>query len=63
MLTKETGLEIHGKIGESKGRVRGYLGMGSESVAQKFVEAVVDKINEVNPPSKKKGIARWFSRD
>ena len=62
MLTKETGLEIHGKIGNSKGRVGGFICMGPESAAQNFIETIVDKINEVNPPSKKKGIARWFSR-
>lgn len=64
VITKETGLEIYGLIGASKRLVRGFVGMGEEEAAQKFVEAVVNKIAEFNPPDKKqkKGLfARWLS--
>jgi hypothetical protein len=64
VITKETGLEIYGKIGASKGIVRGFVGVGEDLVAQKFIETVVNKINELNPPTKKekKGfLARWLS--
>jgi hypothetical protein len=64
VLTKETGLEIFGLIGSSKGLVNGYVGMGKEEAAQKFCEAVENEITKLNPPRKKnkKGLfARWLS--
>ena len=60
-LSKDTGLEIAGYISTSKSRARGYVGMGSESMTQRFFEKVQEAIDEVRPPAKT-GIARWFSR-
>jgi hypothetical protein len=61
-LTGDTGLEVFGFIGGSKGRVRGYIGMGPELAAQKFCEAVVQAIETVNPPAKRK-LLRWLTGD
>jgi hypothetical protein len=52
-LTKDAGLEIVGYIGDAKGRVRGYIGMGTDLVAQKFCEEVRQAIIKANPPTKK----------
>ncbi len=60
-LTKDTGLEIFGYIGDSKNRIRGYIGMGTDPAAQKFCEKVIEAINKVNPPPAKKGLFRWFT--
>jgi hypothetical protein len=53
-LTSDAGLEVYGFIGDSKGRIRGYIGMGPEADAQKFCEAVVQAVDTVNPPLKRK---------
>ena len=53
-LTRDTGLEVCGFVEGSKGRVRGYIGMGPESAAQKFCEAVVKAVEAVNPPAKRR---------
>lgn len=58
-LTRDAGLEVFGVIGDSKGRVRGYIGMGPEAAAQKFCEAVIQAIEAVNPPVKRK-LPRWL---
>lgn len=58
-LTQDTGLEIVGYIGDSKGRVRGYLGMGPELAAQKFCEQVQQAIAKVKPPARR-GLPRWL---
>jgi hypothetical protein len=58
-LTKDTGLEIYGYIAGSKGRVRGYIGLGSEEAARKFCEAVKQTVEKVNPPSKK-SLPKWL---
>jgi len=58
-LTRDTGLEVFGFIGNSRGRVRGYIGMGPEAAAQKFCEAVVQAVETVNPPVKR-GLPRWL---
>jgi len=61
LFAKDTGLEIYGYVEGSKGRVRGYLGMGSEPVTQKFCEEVEKAIDKVRPPtSKRKWWARWL---
>ncbi len=60
-LTKDTGLEIAGYIRDAKAHVRGYIGMGAEPAAQKFCEKVIQMINEVHPPSTKKGLFRWLT--
>ncbi len=62
MLSKDAGLDIYGYIGggESKKRVRGYIGMGTEPVAQEFCEQVKSAIAELKPASKERGWFRWF---
>jgi len=58
-LVKDTGMEVSGYIGDSKGRVRGYIGMGPEPAAQKFCEQVQKAIEKVTPkPAKKRRL--WF---
>jgi len=57
-LVKDTGMEVSGYIGDSKGRVRGYIGMGPEPAAQKFREQVQKAIEKVNPKPTKKRL--WF---
>jgi hypothetical protein len=59
ILTKDTGLEVSGYIGNSKGRVRGYVGMESKIVAQKFCDEVRQAINKVNPPTKRR-LPKWL---
>jgi len=61
-LTRDAGLEVFGVIGDSKGRVRGYIGMGPEAAAQKFCEAVIQAVEAVNPPVKRR-LPRWLSGD
>jgi hypothetical protein len=52
-------MEVSGYIGDSKGRVRGYIGMGPEPAAQKFCEQVQQAIEKVTPkPAKKRRL--WF---
>ncbi len=60
-LTKDSGLEIAGYIGDAKNRVRGYIGMGTDPAAQKFCAEVIQAINKVNPPTTKKGLFRWLT--
>ena len=60
ILTRDTGLEIFGYIGNSKGRVQGYVGMGPELAAQKFCEEVKKAITKVKPPAKK-GLPKWLT--
>jgi hypothetical protein len=59
-LVKDTGMEVSGYIGDSKGRMRGYIGMGPEPAAQKFCEQVQKAIEKVTPKPAKRRI-RWFS--
>jgi hypothetical protein len=59
-ITKDAGLEIVGYIGDAKARVRGYIGMGADPVAQKFCEKVRQAIAEANPPTKK-GWFKWLT--
>lgn len=60
ILAKDTGLEIFGHIGDSKGRVKGYVGMGLELAAQKFCEQVQQAITKANPPPPRRGIPKWL---
>jgi hypothetical protein len=55
-LLQDTGIEVTGYIGDSKGRVRGYAGMGPEPAAQKFCEQVQKAIEQVKPKPAKKGL-------
>ncbi len=40
-FTEDTGLEVSGFIGDSPGRVKGYIGMGPEEAARKFCDEAV----------------------
>jgi hypothetical protein len=57
ILTQDTGLEISGYFENSKGPLKGHIGMESELVAQKFC----DEIARLNPP-KQKGWPKWMGR-
>lgn len=59
MLTKDSGLEIFGYVGDSNGNVRGYVGMGTELAAQNFCEEVRKAIATVQPPTKKT-LPKWL---
>lgn len=59
-LTKDTGLEISGYIGDSKGRVRGNLALGQEPAARKFCEEAIKSIEKANPSPKKRTIP-WLT--
>ena len=61
LFTKDVRLEILGYIGDSNARVRGYIGMGKDSAAQKFCEEVRQAILKANPPSSK-NIFSWPTR-
>jgi hypothetical protein len=60
-LTKDAGLEVIGYIGDIRGRVRGYVGMGTDPAAQKFCDEVTQAIAKVKPPAKK-GLFGWLTR-
>jgi hypothetical protein len=61
LITRDTGLEIFGFIGNSKGRVRGYVGMGLEPAAQKFCEEVEKAVSKAKPPPPpKKNLPKWL---
>jgi len=57
-LVKDTGMEVSGYIGDSKGRVRGYIGMGPEPAAQQFCDQVQKAIEKATPKPAKKRF--WF---
>jgi hypothetical protein len=63
-LSKESGLEIYGLIGEKKKRLGGKLALGPQEDARKFVAEVVRAVEEANPTPKKRDIPwlRWLSR-
>lgn len=61
LLVRDNGLEISGLIGEPKANVTGYLGMGPEPAAVKFLEAVQGAIAQVNPESTRKWPS-WMGR-
>ncbi|MBN2004240.1 MAG: hypothetical protein JXA21_12875 [Anaerolineae bacterium] len=58
-FTRDTGLEIIGYVQGSKGRIRGYIGMGPEPAAQKFRDEVKEAIDKINPPSKRR-LPKWL---
>jgi len=60
MLPREAGLEIAGKIEDTKGVMRGYIAMESISVAEKFCDEVNQVIDKVKPPVKN-SISKWWS--
>jgi hypothetical protein len=53
-FTKDTGLQVSGFIGDSPGRVKGYIGMGPEEAAQKFCEEVVQAADKVRKQGRSK---------
>ena len=58
LLVQDTGLQVSGYVGDSKAKVRGYIGMGPEPAAQKFCEQVQKAIEQVSPKPAKKRL--WF---
>jgi hypothetical protein len=60
ILTKDTGLEIFGYIGDSNSNVRGYIGMGAELASQNFCEEVRKAIAAMAPLPEKKNLPRWL---
>ena len=59
ILTGDSGLEVSGQIEDSKGMMRGFIGMGSAFAAQKFCDEVNRAIIKVNPPALK-NLSRWW---
>jgi hypothetical protein len=53
LLVRDNGLEIFGYVGDAKGRMRGYIGMGPEPAAQEFCQGVQQAVETINPPNKK----------
>jgi hypothetical protein len=60
IFAPDTGLEILGYIGEPKQKARGYVGMGTEAAAQKFLEEVQKAITAANPPLPPKKLPKWL---
>ena len=54
LFISDTGLEISGLLGNTKGMARGYIGMGPEPITQKFYDEVRQAIDKVNPSSASK---------
>jgi len=54
LFVTDTGLQISGLLGNSKGMTLGYIGMGPEPITQKFCDEVRQAIDKVNPPSTSK---------
>ena len=61
LFTRDTGLEVSGYIEASKTAIRGYIGMGPESTAQKFCDEVMQAINKANPPVQRTW-PKWMGR-
>lgn len=57
-ITRDTGIEISGYVGDAAKRTRGYIGTGDDPAAQKFCEAVQQEIAKVTPP--RKGLFSWL---
>jgi hypothetical protein len=54
LFLRDAGLEISGIIGDSKGGMSGYIGMGPEPATQKFCDEVQQAIAKINPSSTRK---------
>jgi hypothetical protein len=50
ILTRDTGMEISGYVGNAGRQIRGYVGMGEELAAQNFCEEVIKAITAATPP-------------
>ncbi len=62
-LTRDTGLQVSGYIGESKQRVRGYIGLGPEEAARAFCEQVmkaVERARQADQSRKPRPRLRWW---
>jgi len=59
LFTRDSGLEISGRIEGSKGTMRGSIAMESALVAQKFCDEVNQAISKVNPPAAK-NLSQWW---
>ncbi len=58
----DTGLEVAGFIGDSPGRVKGYIGMGPEEAARKFCNTVVEaaeKVRKEAGPKRRIKLGLW----
>jgi hypothetical protein len=54
LFITDSGLEISGLLGNTRGMALGYIGMGPEPITQKFCDEVRQAIDKVNPPSSSK---------
>ena len=61
-LVEDAGLEVNGYVGDSSTRIRGYIGLGTESAASRFCEAVKQAVDKVNPPRSFLDIFRYPRR-
>jgi hypothetical protein len=61
-LSKESGLEIAGLIGDRKAHVKGKLALGPEPAAKKFIDEVIGAVEKANPPPKRREIPwlKWI---
>ncbi len=61
-LSKESGLELAGYVGDRKKHVKGKLALGPEPAAKKFVDEVILAVEKANPPPKKREIPwlKWI---
>ncbi len=50
LLVKDAGLEVSGYVGNAHIRMGGYIGLGTESAAQKFCDEVKRAVDAANPP-------------
>lgn len=57
-FTKDASLQVVGYLESANARVRGSIGMGSDSAAQKFGEEARQATIRANPPQK--GLFKWF---
>jgi hypothetical protein len=62
LFINDAGLQISGIIGDSKGSIGGYIGMGPEPATQKFVEETQQAITKINPSSTRKWPS-WMGGD
>lgn len=61
LFNPDTGLEVSGLVGDSKRYLTGYIGLGPEPAAEKFVEAARQAIAKINPESTRKWPS-WMGR-
>lgn len=61
LFVKDTGLDISGLIADSKMAIHGYIGLGPEPAAEKFVEETRQAIARINPSSTSKWPA-WMGK-